>query len=50
MAASAIWKAAWRRSLTILVPLLIGFSFKLVSDQSVIVSRVAGLRRKLPGL
>src|SRR5262245_28965308 len=50
MATSAIWKAMLRPWLTTLAPILINFSFKLVSDRSLIGSGVAGVRRKLPRL
>jgi hypothetical protein len=43
MATSA--KRPW---LTTFAPILISFSFKLVSDQSLIGSGVASVRRKLP--
>jgi len=36
IATSAIWKATWRPWLTTFAPILIGFSFRLVSDQSLI--------------
>jgi hypothetical protein len=36
--------------LTTFAPILISFSFKLVSDQSLIGSGVASVRRKLPRL
>lgn len=49
-ATSAIWKAKWRPWLTTLAPILIGFSFRLVSDQCLIGSGVASVRRKSPGL
>src|SRR5262245_2147508 len=53
IATSAIWKATWRPWLTTFAPILIGFSFRLVSDQSLIgwaspaISEVAGERMKL---
>ena len=40
MATSAIWKATVRPWLTTLAPILISFSFKLVSDQFLIGSGV----------
>jgi hypothetical protein len=49
-ATSAIWKAIQRPWLTSFAPILISFSFKLVSDQSLIGSGVASVRRKLPRL
>src|SRR6516164_7821658 len=36
IATSAIWKATWRPWLTTFAPILISFSFRLVSDQSLI--------------
>jgi hypothetical protein len=50
MATSAIWKAMLRPWLTTLAPILISFSFRLDSDQSLIGSGVASVRRKLPRL
>ena len=47
MATSAIWKATVRPWLTTFAPILISFSFKLVSDQSLIGSGVASVRRKI---
>jgi hypothetical protein len=41
----AIGRGTW---LTTFAPILISFSFKLVSDQSLIGSGVASVRRKLP--
>ena len=45
-----IWKATLRPCLTTLAPILMSFSFKLDSDQSLIGSGVASVRRKLPRL
>ena len=50
MATSAIWKAMVRPWLMTLAPILISFSFRLDSDQSLIGSGVANVRRKLPRL
>jgi len=50
MATSAIWKAMVRPRLLTLAPILISFSFRLDSDQSLIGSGVANVRRKLPRL
>ena len=50
MATSAIWKMTLRPWLTTFAPILINFSFKLVSDQFLIGSGVASVRRKLPRL
>ena len=50
MATSAIWKARPRPWLMTLAPILISFSFRLDSDQSLIGSGVASVRRKLPRL
>jgi len=50
IATSAIWKATYRPWLTTFAPILISFSRKLVSDQSLIASGVASVRRKLPRL
>ena len=56
MATSAIWKATLRPWLMTLAPILISFSFRLDSDQSLgcdqslIGSGVASVRRKLPRL
>ena len=36
IATSAIWKATWQPWLTTFAPILISFSFRLVSDQSLI--------------
>src|SRR5262245_19473653 len=56
IATSAIWKATWRPWLTTFAPILIGISFRLVSDQSLIgwacqhaqeISEVTGERMKL---
>src|SRR5262249_30747139 len=44
MATSAIWKITWRPWLTTFAPILISFSFRLVSDQSLIGSGVASVR------
>src|SRR6516164_9136260 len=45
MAISAIWKAILRPWLMTLAPILISFSFRLDSDQSLIGSGVASVRR-----
>jgi hypothetical protein len=50
MATSAIWKATVRPWLTTLAPILISFSFRLDSDQSLTGSAVASVRKKLPRL
>src|SRR4029077_17235092 len=50
MATSAIWKAISRQWLTTFAPILMSFSLSLVSDQSLIGSGVASVRRKLPRL
>jgi hypothetical protein len=50
MATPTIWKATERPWLTTFAPILISFSFKLVSDQSLIGSGVASVRKKLPRL
>src|SRR5215472_13223333 len=47
MATSAIWKATYRPWLTTLAPILISFSLRVVSDQSLIGSGVASVRRKI---
>src|SRR5215472_8873530 len=48
MATSPIWKATQRPWLATFAPILISLSFRLVSDQSLIGSGVASVRRKLP--
>ena len=48
IATSAIWKATLRPWLKILAPILISFSFRLVSDQFLIASGSTRIRRKLP--
>src|SRR6516225_12487800 len=50
MATSAIWKATQRPWLTIFAPILISFSFRLVSDQSLIGSGVASVQELLDKL
>src|SRR5262249_5412720 len=50
MATSAIWKAMLWPWLMTLARILISFSFRLDSDQSLIGSGVASVRRKLPRL
>ena len=45
-----IWKAMLRPWLMTLAPILMSFSFRLDSDQSLIGSGVASVRRKLPRL
>jgi hypothetical protein len=50
MTNSGIWKATYRPWLTTFAPNLISVSFSLVSDQSLIGSGLASVRRKLPRL
>ena len=50
MATSVIWNATQRPWLTTFAPTLMSFSLRLVSDQSLIGSGVASVRRKLPRL
>jgi hypothetical protein len=47
---SAIWKATQWRLLTPFAPILIGFSFKVISNRSLIGSGVASVLGKLPRL
>src|SRR5208282_5716420 len=50
IATSAIWKATERPWLTTFAPILMSFSLRLVSDQSLIGSGVASVRKKFPRL